>query len=180
MNCKSLNYHNSISYISATRSAFTMIELVFIIVILGILASIAVPKMAANHDDAISVAYKQDIASIMQAVPAYAMSQGNINSIADVISINESRWKPRNEFGHDGFRSVIDRKAGAHCVFMYIDKGNASNPKLVVKLRSEHPNISVPGGVSKPECQNLRKHMGITDFKEITYEIPLNGQPVEF
>ena len=34
------------------RNAFTMVELVFVIVIIGILAAIAVPKMAATRDDA--------------------------------------------------------------------------------------------------------------------------------
>lgn len=34
------------------RCGFTMIELVFIIVILGILAAVAVPKMIMNRDDA--------------------------------------------------------------------------------------------------------------------------------
>lgn len=34
------------------RSGFTMIELVFIIVILGILASVAVPRMIMSRDDA--------------------------------------------------------------------------------------------------------------------------------
>jgi len=34
------------------RSGFTMIELIFMIVIIGILASVAVPKLAATRDDA--------------------------------------------------------------------------------------------------------------------------------
>lgn len=34
------------------RTAFTMIELVFVIVVLGILASFAIPKLAATRDDA--------------------------------------------------------------------------------------------------------------------------------
>jgi len=34
------------------RNGFTMIELIFIIVIIGILASVAVPKLAATRDDA--------------------------------------------------------------------------------------------------------------------------------
>jgi len=35
------------------KKAFTMIELIFVIVIIGILSAIAVPKLAATRDDAI-------------------------------------------------------------------------------------------------------------------------------
>ncbi len=35
-----------------SRSAFTMIELIFVIVIIGILAAVTIPKLAATRDDA--------------------------------------------------------------------------------------------------------------------------------
>ena len=50
------------------NNAFTMIELVFVIVILGILASIAVPKFAATRTDAQIAKGRSDIASIRSAI----------------------------------------------------------------------------------------------------------------
>lgn len=37
------------------RTAFTMIELVFVIVVLGILAAVAIPKLVSTKDDADSI-----------------------------------------------------------------------------------------------------------------------------
>jgi general secretion pathway protein G len=52
------------------RDAFTMIELVFVIVVLGILAAIAVPKMAATRVDAEISKGQADAAAIRSAIIA--------------------------------------------------------------------------------------------------------------
>ena len=44
--------------------AFTVIELIFVIVVLGILAGIAVPRLAATRDDATIAKMRGDIAAI--------------------------------------------------------------------------------------------------------------------
>ena len=36
----------------SSKKAFTMVELVFVIVVIGILSAIAIPKLAATRDDA--------------------------------------------------------------------------------------------------------------------------------
>ncbi|MEA3371380.1 MAG: prepilin-type N-terminal cleavage/methylation domain-containing protein [Campylobacterota bacterium] len=51
-----------------SKNAFTMIELVFVIVILGILASIALPRLVATRDDATIAKGRADIASIRSAI----------------------------------------------------------------------------------------------------------------
>ncbi len=50
------------------KNAFTMIELVFVIVILGILAAVAVPRFAATRTDAQISKARADIASIRSAI----------------------------------------------------------------------------------------------------------------
>ena len=50
------------------HSAFTMIELVFVIVILGILASVAIPRLSATRTDAQISKGRADISSIRSAI----------------------------------------------------------------------------------------------------------------
>lgn len=51
-----------------SKSAFTMIELVFVIVVLGILAAVAIPRMAATRTDAVISKGRADVASIRSAI----------------------------------------------------------------------------------------------------------------
>ncbi|SFV63385.1 Type II secretion envelope pseudopilin protein (PulG,guides folded protein to PulD in outer membrane) [hydrothermal vent metagenome] len=48
--------------------AFTMVELVFAIVIIGILASVAVPKLAATRDDAEITSARTAISALRTAI----------------------------------------------------------------------------------------------------------------
>ncbi len=50
------------------RKAFTMIELVFVIVVLGILAAIAIPKLAATRDDAYVSQAMATVASVRSGI----------------------------------------------------------------------------------------------------------------
>ena len=51
-----------------TKLAFTMIEMVFVIVVLGILASIAIPRLAATRTDAEITKGRADVSSIRSAI----------------------------------------------------------------------------------------------------------------
>jgi len=52
---------------------FTLLEVMVVIVILGILAALVVPRIISRPDEARVVAAKQDIASLMQALKLYRL-----------------------------------------------------------------------------------------------------------
>ena len=52
---------------------FTLIEIMVVIVILGVLAALIVPRVMNRPDEARVVAARQDIASIMQALKLYRL-----------------------------------------------------------------------------------------------------------
>ncbi|NMM26603.1 MAG: type II secretion system major pseudopilin GspG [Glaciimonas sp.] len=58
---------------SAVQRGFTLIEIMVVVVIMGVLAALVVPKLMGRTDEARIVAAKQDIATIMQALKLYKL-----------------------------------------------------------------------------------------------------------
>ena len=88
------------------RSGFSMIELVFVIVILGVLAAVAVPRFVTTRTDAQVAMARSDIASTLKAIPARVFAE-NIDPTAstppgfsswgewmiDTGGLDRGRWK---------------------------------------------------------------------------------------
>ncbi|HHB95265.1 MAG TPA: prepilin-type N-terminal cleavage/methylation domain-containing protein [Campylobacterales bacterium] len=118
------------------KKAFTMIELIFVIVIIGIVASVAIPKLSATRDDAkVSIlakaiqSVKSEVASSILAnnkVPTTTQQMIDIsNTLRDLSSFVIVNNKTINIVDTDN-SSVV-------CKTITIDDGNISNIKLLLQ-----------------------------------------------
>jgi len=74
-----------------SRAGFTMIELVFVIVVLGILAAVAIPRLAATRDDAAMVKGRSDVSAIRSGIAlqrSRMMLEGNNTFPANLDGID--------------------------------------------------------------------------------------------
>lgn len=55
------------------QAGFTLIEIMVVVVIMGVLAALLVPRLMGRTDDARILAAKQDIATLMQALKLYRL-----------------------------------------------------------------------------------------------------------
>jgi general secretion pathway protein G len=55
------------------QRGFTLLEVMVVVVILGILAALVVPRIISRPDEARAIAARQDIASLMQALKLYRL-----------------------------------------------------------------------------------------------------------
>lgn len=73
------------------KSGFTMLELTFVVVIIGILSAIAIPRFAASRDDAIVTRAISTVAAVRNAVSMERQQRilrGDFTTIGDLALVN--------------------------------------------------------------------------------------------
>ena len=97
-----------------------MIELIFVIVILGILASVAIPRLAATREDAEISAAVANIRTLVSDATAYYTTKGEIpanmkwNEITNVPLGNANKPAAATGSENDGILKV----GGKNCIAM--------------------------------------------------------------
>ncbi len=74
------------------KSAFSLLELIFAIVVLGIVASFAIPKYIDTKDTALVSTIKRDINTAVSSIQGYYLLNQKIDKITDALSLNDTNW----------------------------------------------------------------------------------------
>ena len=119
------------------KKGFTMIELIFVIVILGILASVAVPRLAGTKADAEESAAVANLRTLVSDLNTYYVATGEI---PDATTWSQITNVPLNDAtkkaGDDGVSIKVGGKGCIDVQFVAETGGNpahitftANNPK---------------------------------------------------
>src|SRR5438034_8266649 len=87
----------STEQVSMNRKGFTLIELLIVIVIIGILAAIAIPKFANTKSKAYVTAMKSDLRNLVTAEEAFFSDSTYYTSATRLIAKNT--WKSSSGVG---------------------------------------------------------------------------------
>ena len=130
------------------KKGFTMIELIFVIVILGILASVAIPRLAGTREDAEISAAVANLRTLVSDAGAYHAVKG---AFSTGTKWNEFTSVPLKDAGkaatnHDG----ILRVGGKDCIAVRVQNGTSTAPAHILFLKKVEVLFA-----NKSKMQNL-------------------------
>ncbi|MCI6344032.1 MAG: type II secretion system GspH family protein [Campylobacter sp.] len=128
------------------KKGFTMIELIFVIVILGILASVAIPRLAATREDAEISAAVANLRTLVSDATAYYTAKGEFptntkwNAItnvplngADATAVGDNATAKLKAGGKDCIGVRLVNKTGTTPAHIVFSKETAANSAGVCK-----------------------------------------------
>jgi general secretion pathway protein G len=126
-----------------------MIELIFVIVIIGILAAIAIPKLVATRDDAKVSVLAKAIQTVQSEIATYIFSTSIVpQTTADMIKVSNTVRELKDfVVVNNKVINIVDTDNSQVCKVLTINDSDASKIKLV---------LTDGAGVSAI-CQGLQK-----------------------
>jgi len=144
------------------KKGFTMIELIFVIVILGILAAVAIPKLAATRNDAKAASIKTDIGTSEQAIPSWFQGQKEA-SFLNAMSLDTNVW---------------EKQTGTKCEYVYKDDVGDTVTMAITAADINTTSGVVTDKAAQLACDTAASSMGSAPYLKITLNPATGGSIV--
>ncbi len=115
------------------RSAFTLLEMIFAIVVISVLASFAIPKFFNTTTDAKVSTLQRDITTVITSVQSYYLINMKIDKFSDAVNLNSKNWEIND-------KTIIYKENEKDCVKLEITSGNLKD-KIVLSVDETVGNI---------------------------------------
>lgn len=92
-----------------SKKAFSLLEMIFAIVIIGVIASVAMPKLFDTKNEALVATVKQDVVTVTSAIQGHYMLRKKLEKISDIVSVNNSIWEIQET-------TLIFKEKDAQCI----------------------------------------------------------------
>ncbi|EAI7255018.1 prepilin-type N-terminal cleavage/methylation domain-containing protein [Campylobacter coli] len=164
------------------KRAFTILELVFVIVILGILAAIALPKFSSSRDEAEVSKSLNNLKTLINDISIYTLKNDHLSSIKTMSNVSGVENVDLGNFNGTkevNFR-VGDDKECLKLVFidrtdfilMGISSNEASKNAIINAANQSHEdleNIDFTSSSSNKACVILSKNENFKNLASKTY-----------
>lgn len=143
--------HNGISHYKnlSSTNGFSMMELLFVLVIIGILASLAIPRISFSRNNALSIAIQSDIQTIISSTQEYAITNefmpqnANPQWLVSHLRLSPQRWIINGDSLKIAKNGILDSQND--CLSIRFEQANALQ---ILFNRNNNSNL----------CQNLLKN----------------------
>ena len=154
------------------KKGFTMIELIFVIVILGILAAVAIPRLAATRDDAEITKTISNTALVVRDITSYYTAQGHFDKTAANMT-NVQLVTAKDAPQAKATAAELAENEAAAAVFVPF-KGE---PCIGIKLLGESAGLELTDnsdklkGSAKTACASVAKAPGVKSIIDSKFNV---------
>ncbi len=145
-----------------------MIELIFVIVILGILAAVAIPKLAATRDDAKISRLSMNIETAIAEIGSYAASKGKTESdLSKMSAAIEYMVRGGEADVSENDKAKIKVGENSDCITIEVVTSADGNDKNVTVVANDDDGDG--------KCKTIQ-----TVIKDQNYNMQLEGSTVTY
>ncbi|ENI6569577.1 type II secretion system protein [Campylobacter coli] len=164
------------------KKAFTILELVFVIVILGILAAIALPKFSSSRDEAEVSKSLNNLKTLINDISIYTLKNDHLSSIKTMSNVSGVENVDLNNF--IGIKEVNFRVGeDKECIkLIFIDRNdfvlmgissNEASKNAIINIannpKQEFQNLDFTSNSKNKACVALSKNENFKNLASKTY-----------